>query len=82
MCSYFAADAKNNGTLTWHADIDNSASSGCNYSIYIKAWTVYAYSGYFAVINTDDGGINPDAECPVDVGMQKPDDGNCWFNLH
>ncbi|KAK5170255.1 uncharacterized protein LTR77_004841 [Saxophila tyrrhenica] len=71
-----ASDARNNGTLDWMADISSDAPSACNYSIYLKVWTDFAYSGYFTIINPDDGGIDTDSRCPVDHGLQRPANGS------
>jgi hypothetical protein len=58
------ASAPNNGSYVWRGDkFDSSlisgythgAPSGCNFSIELKVWTDTVYSGYFTVINPDDG---------------------------
>lgn len=71
-----ASGAKNNGTLDWISSIGYDATSGCNYSIYLKVWTDFAYSGYFTLINPDDTGISTDEKCPVDNGLQRPANGS------
>lgn len=69
----FLASAPNSGSYTWRGDVFNSAlvynygygaPSGCNYSIELKVWTDVVYSGYFTMINAQDGGLSSDAVCP------------------
>nr|OQO21891.1 hypothetical protein B0A51_10983 [Rachicladosporium sp. CCFEE 5018] len=69
------ASTVNNGSYSWTANSYSSGlvagyssyslSSGCNYSIALKVWTDVAYSGYFTVINPEDGGLNTTSVCPT-----------------
>ncbi|KAK6442961.1 hypothetical protein LTR95_000839 [Oleoguttula sp. CCFEE 5521] len=68
------ASTVNNGSYSWTSNSYSSGlvagyssyslSSGCNYSIALKVWTDVAYSGYFTVINPEDGGLNTTSVCP------------------
>lgn len=84
------ASAPNNGSYTWVEDGYNSpleyrynsgAPSGCNYSIALKVWTDTVYSGYFTIINPDDGGLATDAQCPEIGSSIGPMEQTCAFFL-
>jgi len=47
----------------------------------VKVWIDFAYSGYFTLINPDDSGIDTDAQCPIDNGLQKPANGSCKSHI-
>nr|OQO31642.1 hypothetical protein B0A51_01132 [Rachicladosporium sp. CCFEE 5018] len=69
------ASTVNNGSYSWTSNSYSSGlvagyssyslSSGCNYSIALKVWTDVTYSGYFTVINPEDGGLNTTSVCPT-----------------
>lgn len=71
------AGANNNGSYSFTSYLDNTAPSGCNYTILAKAWTSFSYSGYFTIINPEDSGLDTTWTCPVDVGRLKPTEGSC-----
>ncbi|KAK4550494.1 hypothetical protein LTR36_000073 [Oleoguttula mirabilis] len=79
------ASAPNNGSYTWYSEYNNAlytsstgrggAPSGCNYTISLKSWTDEIFSGYFAILNPNDGGLATNATCPQDVGVLRPSNG-------
>lgn len=63
---------QNNGSAAWRASEDNSilengrgVSSGCNFTLELKSsYGDVAYSGYFAILDAEDGGLDSGAQCP------------------